>query len=131
MMRTGLIVALAGLVLSAACTAEQLGLPRVPVRAVSPDGRDVAFVRNHPELDPPNQSLWLGPIDGRAVQVQRVPPDAWWCDRISWAADSSRVAFVVADAVVQLYEAASARRILLRLGGPPQLGSAAGFILLD
>jgi len=131
MRRTSVFGAFVGLLLSGACTAEQLGFPRVPVRAVSPDGRYVAFVRNHPELDPPNQSLWLGPIDGRAVQVQRVPPDAWTCERIAWAADSSRVAFVMAEAVVQVYEAASARRIYSGWVGRRSWDQPPGFILRD
>jgi hypothetical protein len=54
------------------CSGSQLGFPRVPVRAVSPDGRHVAFVRNHPSVDPPDQTLWLGDANGDAKEVARL-----------------------------------------------------------
>jgi hypothetical protein len=55
--RPGLVLVFA--VATFACDAAQLGWPPVPLRVPSADGRFVAFVRNHPDLDPPNQSLWL------------------------------------------------------------------------
>jgi len=77
----------------------------VPVRAASPDGRFLAFVRNHPEIDPPNQTLWLQPAGGPAVPLAQVPPDAFTCNLIVWSLDSRRVAFVIQDAIIQVFEA--------------------------
>ena len=58
------------------CSALQLGFPRTPVSATSPDGNYVAFVCNHPDIDPPSQSIWLGecwkgeyPPDQMAVEL--------------------------------------------------------------
>jgi hypothetical protein len=97
---------------ASACTTRlQWGLPRVPVSATSPDGRFVAFVRNHPNPDPWDQSLWIRNASGTEWQVGRVPPDAFWCDRIAWSADSRRVAFVVADAIVHVYDARTRERV--------------------
>lgn len=86
-------------------TAEQWGFPRVPVSARSPDGRHLAFVRNHPNIDPSDQSLWLQPAGRAATKLMSVPPDAWYCETILWAADSRRVAFVVSEAIVHVFEA--------------------------
>jgi len=94
-----------------ACEAAQLGWPPVPVRVPSPDGRVVAFVRNHPDFDPPNQSLWLQASNGRATELTRLAPDAEWCNLIVWSADSRRVAFLVSDAVVYVYDGQSQQRV--------------------
>jgi len=59
----------------------------------SPDGRVVAFVRNHPNVDPPDQSLWLKDSNGRATELTRLAPDADWCNLIVWSSDSTRVTF--------------------------------------
>ena len=94
-------VLVAGLAAAAmACEAAQFGWPPVPLRVPSPDGRVVAFVKNHPDFDPPNQSLWLQTSNGAATQLTRLAPDADWCNLIVWSADSRRVAFLVSDAIV-------------------------------
>ena len=94
-------VLVAGLAAAAmACEAAQLGWPPVPLRLPSPDGRVVAFVKNHPDVDPPNQSLWLQASNRAATELARLAPDADWCNLIVWSADSRRVAFLVSDAVV-------------------------------
>lgn len=103
--RPGLLSVLAAAAL--ACDAAQLGWPRMPLRVPSPDGRFVAFVRNHPDLDPPNQSLWLQAANGRATELTRLAPDADWCDFIVWSADSHRVGFLVSGAIVHVYDAQS------------------------
>lgn len=87
-----LAVALAG------CQPTTLGLPRVHASAASPDGRFVAAVRNHPTMDPPDQSLWLEPAGGSARMVLRLSADQDWCDTIVWAPDSSLVGFLIQDA---------------------------------
>ena len=91
------------------CSALQLGFPRVPVSASSPDGRYVAIVRNHPDIDPPSQTIWVGPGGGSLRQIQKLGPDSDWCDLITWSADSSTVAFLVQDARLITVDAASQR----------------------
>ena len=118
-------------IIMTACSAEQWGLPRVPLRVASPDGRHVAFVRNHPNIDPSDQSLWLQLADGPAVRVGRVPPDAFWCDRIVWSADSRFVAFVVADAIVQVFDAATRERVFSGFVGRRSWDTPPKYILRD
>ena len=61
-------------VVCSACSAKQLGLPRVALAVEAPGGEVTALVRNHPEIDPPNQSLWLRRADGTEVRqtVERI-----------------------------------------------------------
>ena len=94
-----------------ACEAAQFGLPPVPLRVPSPDGRVIAFVRNHPNADPPDQSLWLQTSNGAAAQVARLAPDAEWCNLIVWSGDSTRVAFLVSDAIVYAYDGQSQAKV--------------------
>jgi len=107
--RFGAAAALVLALLAAACSRSQLGLPRVALEVPSPDGRRVALVRNHPEFDPPNQSLWLRGADGRQVRLAKLSPDQDWCDQIVWSADGSRVAFLVQDARLVVADAAVGR----------------------
>ena len=94
-----------------ACEAAQLGWPPVPLRVPSPDGRLVAFVRNHSNVDPPDQSLWLQASNGRATELTRLAPDAEWCNLVVWSADSKRVAFLVSDAIVYVYDGQSQAKV--------------------
>jgi len=107
--RRGLVLVFA--VATFACDAAQLGWPRIPVSVPSPDGRFVAFVRNHPNVDPPDQSLWLQTSNGAATELARLAPDADWCDLIAWSSDSQRVAFLVSDAIVYVYDSQSSARV--------------------
>jgi len=107
--RLGLVSVFAAAAL--ACEADQLGWPPVPLRVPSPDGRVVAFVRNHPDFDPPNQSLWLQAANGRTTELTRLAPDAEWCTLIVWSADSRRVAFLVSDAIVYAYDGQSQAKV--------------------
>jgi hypothetical protein len=109
MIRSALLIG--SVILGTACTAQQWGFPRTPVFARSPDGRYAAFVRNHPNLDPTDQSLWIQATGGTAERVMQVPPDAFWCDTILWSADSRRVAFIVANAIVHVFDPASRRLV--------------------
>lgn len=109
--RIGLIVVIG---LTAACSREQLGLPRTPVSVVSPDGRWVAFVRNHPNPDPPSQTIWLGPVGGTAKNVETLGPDSDWCNRIVWSADSSTVSYLVQDERLITVDAGAARIISVK-----------------
>jgi hypothetical protein len=84
--------------LTMACDRELLGLPRVPVSVPSPDGRAVAFVRNHPTIDGPDQSVWLVEGEGAAKQIRRLGGDIDWCNTIVWSADGSTVGFLIQDA---------------------------------
>ena len=83
---------------TSACTREQMGLPMTPVSAKSPDGRHIAFVRNHPSIDPPAQSLWLSSKGRSSRKLKSLGEDADCCDKIVWSADSSTVSFLVQDA---------------------------------
>lgn len=94
-----------------ACSAKQLGIPRVPVKAPSPDGSYVAAVRNHLSFDPPNQSLWLRRDGGGWVRLARLGEDTHWCNAIAWSGDSTRVAFLIQDASAMVFESAT-RRLL-------------------
>lgn len=92
----------------AACSRQQLGVPRDAVSRVSPDRRYRALVRNHPSIDPPEQSLWLEAGDGGAAsQIQKLSGDQDWCNVIEWAGDSRAVAFLVQDARLILVESAA------------------------
>jgi hypothetical protein len=81
------------------------------VSAVSPDGRFIASVRNHPNLDPPSQSIWLGPVKGSATRLKTLGPDSDWCNVIVWSPDSSTVSYLVQDARLITVDAHSARII--------------------
>lgn len=109
--RVGLVVVIA---LTAACSREQLGLPRTPVSVVSPDGRFVAFVRNHPNPDPPSQTIWLGPVGGTAKKVETLGPDSDWCNTIVWSADSSTVSYLVQDERLITVDAGAVRIISVK-----------------
>ncbi len=83
---------------ASACTREQMGLPTTPVSAKSPDGLHIAFVRNHPSIDPPAQSLWLSSKGRPSRKLKSLGEDADRCAKIVWSADSSTVSFLVQDA---------------------------------
>jgi hypothetical protein len=100
---------LAGVLLTGGCAREQLGLPRVGASSVSPDGRYRAFVRNHPTLDPPAQTLWLASDAERPIQVLQLSEDQDWCRVIQWAGDSRSVAYLVQDARIVLVDTPSRR----------------------
>ena len=107
-MRPTTTFAIALSVMAGGCvTAEQWGLPQTPVSATSPDGRHVAFVRNHVNFDPPSQTIWLRSGGGAARQLQQLGPDSDWCNTIIWSADSSTAAFLVQDARLITIDATS------------------------
>ncbi len=81
-----------------ACNARQLGFPRTPLQATSPDGIRRAFVRNHAEFDPPNQSLWIEDEHEKRHKLQHLGSDSDWVDQIAWSADGSTCAFLVQGA---------------------------------
>ncbi len=101
--------AVCGLLVAGACSLQDLGLPRVAVSSWSPDGRYRAFVRNHPSIDPPAQSLWLASATGAATLIRKLSEDQDWCRVIAWAGDSRSVAFLVQDARLIVVDAATRR----------------------
>ncbi len=127
MKRAGLPAAF--IVCVASCSQAQLGLPRVAAQATSPDGQYLAFVRNHPNPDPPSQSLWLKPTYGAPKLLVELPPDQLWSDEVVWSADSQRVAFVIADAIVYVYEAGDAKRVFSGFVGRPSWDYPPRYIL--
>jgi hypothetical protein len=128
---------LGGLCVEGACSKRELGFPRIAVSRLSPDGRYRAFVRNHPSIDPPEQSLWLGADDGgTAGQIRKLSGDQDWCNVIEWAGDSRSVAFLVQDARLILVDPATRRMILDRWlvpqdGYPPSQVVSALSLSLD
>jgi len=104
------ILALAGLVTFAGCEARTFGLPRVAIEVASPDGTRAAIVQNHPSIDPPSQSLWISGPEG-AFPLRRLAEDQQWCDTAVWAADGTRVAFLVNGVEADVYDVASKREI--------------------
>lgn len=91
------------------CSAAQLGLPSVSVSVASPDGLATAFVRNHPNIDPPSQSLWLERAGSTPVLLKQLGGDVDWCDAIAWSANSSTVAFLNQNAKLLVFDAATRR----------------------
>ena len=85
-----------------------LGLPRVPLSVMSPDGAAEAFVRNHPNIDPPSQSVWLR-VGSTTRLLQNLGPDSDWCNTIVWSGDSSTVGYLVQDARLLTADRASGR----------------------
>lgn len=100
MARRGLLLFVVGLL--SGCTS--LGLPRTPVSAESPDHRFVAFVRNHPSIDPPDQSVWLTDRSGATSMLRKLGGDTEWCNRIVWSGDSTVVGFLIMDARLDTYD---------------------------
>jgi len=82
----------------------QLGLPRTSLSIPSPNGSSTALVRNHPGIDPPNQSLWLKNASGEK-RLRDLTPDVDWCSEIAWSADSREVAFLIRDVHVLVFGA--------------------------
>jgi hypothetical protein len=102
------ILASVGLLVGA-CSKAQLGFPRIPVSVESPDHRFVAFVRNHPSVDPPSQSLWIrDPLMGEKM-LRTLFPDVEWCEQIVWSSDSQHVAFLIEEAEVEVYDTIAKR----------------------
>lgn len=85
------------------------GQSRLVTSAASPDGEWVAFVRAHASIDPPNESLWLGPSGGPHVKLARLAEDQDWCDEIVWNGDGSRVGFLVRGARLDVYRVPDGR----------------------
>lgn len=81
------------------------GERRVVDRLESPDGSLVAFVREEASLDPPSQSLWIGPQGGRPTLVARLAQDQEWCDQIFWSTDGARVGFVIRGSFAEVFDA--------------------------
>jgi hypothetical protein len=82
-------------VLALGCSERDLGLPSIQVSATSPNGRFVAYVRNHPSFDPPDQTLWIRDQYGNETKIAKLGEDSQWCNRIQWLEDSSTATFVV------------------------------------
>ncbi len=109
MLRASVVLAVAAL--ATGCSRELWGLPRIAMSATSPDGKWVAFARNHPTLDGPDQSIWFGDVKGRAVQLRKLGADTEAISAIVWSADSRFVAYLTNDAILGVYEAATQDRI--------------------
>ena len=95
----------------AACSRAQLGLPRVASSSVSPNGLYVVELRNEPTIDPPEQSLWLGRRDGGFRKLAGVASDSPpWKGPGAWSPDSSLFAFAVSTKLVVVESATATVR---------------------
>jgi hypothetical protein len=92
--KAAVVVGVAFGLVALGCEKAQWGLPRVAMTVESPRGAFTAMVRNHPEFDPPNQSLHLV-ANGAPRLVAKLAADNESCRAIAWASDGSAVAFVV------------------------------------
>lgn len=99
------------LALVAGCSAEDLGYPRVASASQSPNLRYTVEIRNHPTIDPPEQSLWIGETNGRLRYVAGVASDTVWGGPVAWSQDSSLFAFVVASKIVVVEPSTGAVRL--------------------
>lgn len=99
------------LALVAGCSAEDLGYPRVASASQSPDLRYTVEIRNHPTIDPPEQSLWIGETNGQLRYVAGVASDTGWSGPCAWSQDSSLFAFVVGAKVVVVEPTTGAVRL--------------------
>lgn len=100
-----LAAALSVLAVMAGCSAAECGLPRIQLSSRSPDGKFVALVRNHPNIDPPDQSLHLETAAGKNLWARKLSGDQDWCNVVAWSADSRTVAFLVQDARLLVVDA--------------------------
>jgi hypothetical protein len=128
-------IAFAGVVVVAvetiSCHADQLGFPRTPVSVDSPDGRWTAFARNHPNIDPPSQTIWLQPAGGSPNTLRALAPDAEWISAIVWSSDSTRVGFLTMDAVLDVYDPTTRKRVFGGLVRWPNMNYPPRYMVQD
>jgi hypothetical protein len=68
--------------------------PDVEISVPSPDGAFIAYVVNHPSVDPPNQSLYIERGDKIHFNcIAKLPEDVDSIQEIRWSADSAIVVF--------------------------------------
>jgi len=88
------------------------GGSRIVVRALSPDGRWAASVRDQLELDGPNHVLAIeSPGTRTRIDVAGLAPDMQWCTEATWAPDSSHVAFLINNQHIAVYAAEPASKV--------------------
>lgn len=101
----GVLITIVGA--AVACTPLQWGIPGVAASATSDDGRYVAFVRNHPDIDPWHQTAWLGTTSEPATKLDDLPGGAWSCDGIIWSPGGERVGFLISSSILRVYDVAT------------------------
>jgi hypothetical protein len=101
-----LTLSVVAVVLSSGCRLATL-LPRTHTVAASPDGRHTASVRQHFGIDPPNDHLYITDESGSPIEVMALAPDMDWCRAILWTPDSRRVAFLIRDQHLAIFDASS------------------------
>ena len=66
-----------------------------------------------------------------ATELARLAPDADWCNLIVWSADSRRVAFLVSDAIVYVYDGQSHAKVFSGFVGRRSWDVPPRYILRD
>jgi hypothetical protein len=132
--RSALVIA--ATVLLAACGEMRRDLlPRTHTMSMSPDGRSTAWVRQSFNIDPPDDHLYLKGPDGAVVKLLDLAPDADWCRSIIWTPDSSRVAFLVTDNRLSVFDVRShdhlAEVVLVKIDGYPGSEAARNLAFAD
>jgi hypothetical protein len=99
-----LSITLAAIVVTSGCRLAHDLLPRTHTTSTSPDGRYYAFVRQHLNVDPPDDHIYLGTAGRSARRIMSLAPDADWCRAILWTPDSRTVAFLINEQRLALFD---------------------------
>jgi len=70
-------------------------------------------VRRAASIDPPDDRLYLGPAGGTPRHLLALAPDADWCRTIVWAKDSRRVAFLIRDQQLAIFDTTTAEHVAM------------------
>jgi hypothetical protein len=96
----GLVLLLGTIVVLGGCDF----MPRILVTSLSPNGQQTAWVWRAPNLDPPDDHLFLKTKGGPPRGLMDLSPDGDWCRTIVWRSDSRKVGFVVSDDRLALFD---------------------------
>lgn len=122
-MRLALLLIASTTIASSACRQARDFLPRTHTESTSPDGKYTAWVRQEINIDPPDDHLFLKGPDGRTHRLMDLAPDADWCRSMTWTADSGRVAFLVTDNRLTIFDVTSREHVvevpLVKIDGYP------------
>jgi len=80
----------------------------IVLSVTSPDGDMVAYVTKfNPCIDDPCQKLWLKQDrERKPVLLEKLYDDQRWCDEIKWSPNGQKVAFLIMQKYLYIYEAA-------------------------
>lgn len=116
-------IVIAAVLLSACGEMRRDFLPRTHTVSTSPDGNAQAWVRQGFSIDPPDDHLFLKHPGGAITKLLDLAPDADWCHTIIWTRDSTRVAFLITENRLSVFDTASAEHlaemVLVSIDGYP------------